>query len=172
MYEGLNTYDVGTLAGIRGVGFGHGGYYQGNRHDYGAESAIRADVVANRDMAQVDNINRANESQFLSNQVNRGNQFLTERINDQSINFRFADVNRSFQDQQRQIFNFQLDQQRANADIARAIADNKCCCERVEQRVESLQSLNAKDLQIQTLQLQLDRCLTPTNCNSGDRGNG
>ena len=56
MYEGLNTYDVGTLAGIRGVGFGggYGGY--GNRHDYGAESAIRADVVANRDMAQVDNI--------------------------------------------------------------------------------------------------------------------
>lgn len=159
MYEGLNTYDVGTLAGIRGVGFGHGyGYGYGKAHDYGAESAIRADVVANRDMAQVDNINRANESQFLSNQVSRGNQFLTERINDQSINFRFADQSRNFQDLQRQMFNFQLDQQRANADIAKSVADNKCCCERVEQRVESLQDLNAKDLQIQTLQLQLAQC--------------
>lgn len=166
MYEGINVSDVGTLAGIRGIGYG--GYGYGQAHDYGAESAIRADVVANRDMAQVDNITRSNENRFLSSQMDRGNQFLTDRINAQSIDFRFADVNRSFQDQNRQIFNFQLDQQRANADIAKAVADNKCCCERLEQRVESLQVVNAKDLQIQTLQLQLDRCLTNGPGNSGN----
>lgn len=167
MYEGLNVADAGTLAAIRGVGYGgYGGY--GNRHDYGAESAIRADVVANRDLAQVDNITRSNENRFLSSQMDRGNQFLTDRINAQSIDFRFADVNRSFQDQNRQIFNFQLDQQRANADIARAVAENKCCCERLEQKVDSLQIVAAKDLQIQTLQLQLDRCLASGLGNSGN----
>lgn len=162
---GINTYDIGTLAGLRGVG-GYGqGYGYGQTHSYGAESAIRADVVANRDIQQVDMINRANENQTLRSQIDNGNQFLTDRINAQSIDFRFADVNRSFQDQNRQIFNFQLDQQRANADIAKSVAENKCCCERLEQRVESLQAISAKDMQIQTLQLQLDRCTTP-------RGNG
>lgn len=171
MYEGINVSDVGTLAGIRGIGYGggYGGY--GRAHDYGAESAIRADVVANRDLQQVDQINRSSENRFLSSQMDRGNQFLTDRINAQSIDFRFADVSRNFQDQNRQIFTFQLDQQRANADLAKGIAENQCCCERLEQRVQSLQDLSAKDLQIQTLQLQLDRCLTPISNRPGNSGN-
>lgn len=146
----INPNEIATLSLLGGV----------NRHhysdkEYGNESAIRADVVANRDMNQVSDINRSNENRSLSNQIDRSNQFLTDRINAQSIDFRFADVNRSFQDQQRQMFNFQLDQQRANADLARAVAENKCCCEKNGQKLDSIVQLNDKDREIQTLQLQL-----------------
>jgi len=148
----INPSEIATLSLLGGVN--RTGYAY-NDKEYGSDSAIRADVVANRDMSQVDSINRSNENRSLSNQIDRSNQFLTDRINAQSIDFRFADVNRSFQDQARQMFSFQLDQQRANADLARAVAENLCCCEKNGQKLESIVQLNDKDREIQTLQLQL-----------------
>jgi hypothetical protein len=138
----INPSEIATLSLLGGVN--RGSYHNGK--GYGEESAIRADVVANRDMSQVSDINRSNENRSISNQIDRSNQFLTDRINAQSIDFRFADVNRSFQDQNRQIFNFQLDQQRANADIARAVAENKCCCEKNAQKLDSLVDLGSYNL--------------------------
>lgn len=147
----ISPNELGTFALLGGVNRGH--YY--NDKDYGNESAIRADVVANRDMAQVENINRTGADSALRETINTGNQFITDRIAAQSIDFRFADQSRQNQDMQRQLFTMQLEQQRANADIARAVAENKCCCEKNAQKLDSLVDLQDRDREIQTLQLKL-----------------
>ena len=147
----INPNEIATLSLLGGV---NRGYHYSDK-EYGNESAIRADTVANRDMQQVSDINRSNENRSLSNQIDRSNQFLTDRINAQSIDFRFADQSRQNQDMQRQLFTMQLEQQRANADIARAVAENKCCCEKNAQKLDSLVDLQDRDREIQTLQLKL-----------------
>jgi len=162
----INPSEVATLSLLGGVN--RGGYAY-NDKEYGSDAAIRADTVANRDMQQTSDINRSNENRSISNQIDRSNQFLTDRINAQSIDFRFADVNRSFQDQSRQMFNMQLEQQRANADIARAVAENLCCCEKNAQKLDNLVELGGKDREIQTLQLQLAML---NDRGRGNQGNG
>ncbi len=127
---GVGTYDVGTLAGLRGIGFGAYGY--GNQGNFlGDGSAVKEAVRGNRDLDLLESVNRTaadqalsdritTGNQLLSSQINMGNEFLTDRIASQALNDRFATLER------------QLAANAASAEREFRTLDVKlteCCCE-------------------------------------------
>lgn len=140
---GLNTYDVGTLAGLAGVG----GYGYGNFAGDG--SAVKEAVRGNRDINIVEAVNRnagdqalsdriSNGHQAITAQIVQGNEFLTDRINAQSIDAKFANVTAMLAAQDRQLLaGFAAaerlafsNQQSTMAQLhAMDIKQTECCCE-------------------------------------------
>lgn len=149
MYEGVNVTDAGTLAALRGVGFGGYGYGGDLLRQDG--SAVKEGIRGNRDIQLLEGINRNASDQSLNNTVVRGNEFLTDRINQQFINERFSSM-------ERQMSQNALDGQRDRTEILRAVDAVKCCCEANSAKIDNLAALNAKDLEITKLQLQLSQC--------------
>lgn len=187
---GINTYDVGTLAGLRGVGTG--GYGYGNQGNFlGDGSAVKEAVRGNRDIDLLDAVNRGTSDQFLSQKitdgdaavvstVNMGNQFLTDRINAQGIDAKFANVTERLASAERIAFANQASLEREmNANQAAAIAQlhtmdvkqTECCCELKAGQAAILAKLdadraNAAENEVNNLRLQLNVI------NSQDRGQG
>jgi len=100
MNGNLDTSDVLLNRGLNGgyLGGGHGNFL-------GDGSAVKEAVRGNRDISLLDSVNQGTRDQFLSNEIDRGgdaimsamtqnNQFLTDRISAQSLNDRFASVER------------------------------------------------------------------------------
>lgn len=101
-YDGnLDTSDVLLNRGLNG-GYG---YYAHGGNFLGDGSAVKEAVRGNRDISLIESVNQGTRDQFLSNEIDRGdaailsqmnqnNQFLTDRINNQSVNDRFASIER------------------------------------------------------------------------------
>lgn len=129
MDNGVGTYDVGTLAGLRGIGFGGYGYGHGNF--VGDGSAVKEAVRGNRDLDLLESVNRTAADQALSDritdgnraissQINMGNEFLTDRINAQSLNDRFSSL-------ERLLFANQASNEREFRTLDVKLTE--CCCE-------------------------------------------
>lgn len=162
MDTGINTYDVGTLAGLRGVGVG--GYGYGNQGNFlGDGSAIKEAVRGNRDIDLLDAVNRGTSDQFLSQKitdgdaniartVNLGNQFLTDRITNQGLDFKFANITDRLSSAERLAFANQASLEREmNANQVATIAQlhamdlkqTECCCELKASNAAILAKLDA-----------------------------
>lgn len=127
---GVNTYDIGTLAGLRGISYpGYG--YGGNGNFLGDGSAVKASVRSNTDLNLLESVNNGTRSQFLSNQIDRGNttvidninmgnRFLSEQFREQGMEFRFAALER--------LINAN-DQRQTAAQHALDLKVTECCCE-------------------------------------------
>ena len=149
--EGVNITDVGTLAGLRGInGYGYGGGH-GNGHGNfpGDGSAVKEAVRGNRDLSIVESVNRTAADQAISDRINsghqalntqiiQGNEFLTDRINAQGIDAKFANVTAMLAAQDRQILaGFASaerlafsNQQTTMAQLhAMDVKQTECCCE-------------------------------------------
>lgn len=137
MYDSgtLNTADVLLNRGLNGFGFGHGIGFNGNF--LGDGSAVNANTLGNRDLFQTEAINRTTSDRFLSNQIDRGNNFLTDRINQQFINERFSTLERQ------QLAN-QADTQRDIAAVQLKLTD--CCCKLEAGQASILAKLDAQAL--------------------------
>lgn len=151
--EGVNVTDVGTLAGLRGIGgygYGaHGGHGNGFGNFPGDGSAVKEAVRGNRDINIVESVNRTAADQAISDRISsghqnlnsqivQGNEFLTDRINAQSIDAKFANVAATLAAQDRQILaGFASaerlafsNQQTLVAQLhAMDIKQTECCCE-------------------------------------------
>lgn len=144
MNGNLDTSDVLLNRGLNGgyLGHGHGNFI-------GDGSAVKEAVRGNRDISLLDSVNQGTRDQFLSNEIDRGsdsimstmnqnNQFLTDRINSQSVNERFSSIERL------------LFAQQANNDRDFRALDVKlteCCC-----KLEAGQAAIQAKLDAQALQ--------------------
>jgi len=103
--DGVNVTDVGTLAGLRGIG----GYGYGNGHGNfpGDGSAVKEGVRGNRDIQLLESVNGNAQNSSLANQIRQhndsiqkdisvGNNFITDRINAQGIDAKFTNVTSQF----------------------------------------------------------------------------
>lgn len=175
---GINTYDVGTLAGLRGVG----GYGYGSQGNFlGDGSAVKEAVRGNRDIDLLDAVNRGTSDQFLSQKIadgdsnivstiNLGNQFLTDRITNQGLDFKFANITDRLSSAERLAFANQASLEREmNANQAATIAQlhtmdvkqTECCCELKAGQAAILAKLdadraNAAENEVNNLRLQLN----------------
>lgn len=152
MYDGIDSGSVLLNRGLNG--------FYGNQGNFvGDGSAVKEAVRGNRDIALLESVNANGRTTDISNQIrqhnesiqdniNLNNQFLTDRINQQAVNERFSSM-------ERLLFAQQNDAQRDRTEILRAVDSVKCCCEANSAKIDSLAALNAKDLEITKLQLQL-----------------
>ena len=191
--EGVNVQDVGTLAGLRGIG----GYGYGNFQGDG--SAVNANVVANRDLGVVGAINSANADQFLSDRITdgdraltttiaSGNQFLTDRINSQHIDSHFDNVSRELASAERLAFANQaamlaiITANKADTDRqlhSMELKQVECCCELKAGQATIIAKLDsdraaAAETEVNNLriQLQINQQGGRGNQNGGGGGNG
>lgn len=147
-HYGVGVTDVGVLAGLRGVGgYGYGYANQGNF--LGDGSAVKEAVRGNRDIDLLEAVNRTNSDQFLSDrvtdsnrslsaQINMGNEFLTDRIASQGLDFKFQNISDQLASSERLAIANQAALERAmNANQAAVVAQlhaidlkqTECCCE-------------------------------------------
>lgn len=163
MYSGeINSADVLLNRGLNGnyAGFGAVGFTP----FAGDGSAVNANVRGNRDISLLESVNRTGMDAQLSNTIVRGNEFLTDRINQQFTADRFNTLERLLFNQQtavqQQLFSIQNKQ-------------TECCCEtlagiaQLNAKVDGLQALNAKDAEITRLQTELLVCRTVGNGGPG-----
>lgn len=178
MDNGVGVTDVGVLAGLRGVA-GYGYANQGNF--LGDGSAVKEAVRGNRDIDLLDAVNRGTADQFLSQKitdgdasvistVNMGNQFLTDRINSQAIDSKFAAVTAQLASAERLAFANQASLERelnANQTATMAqlhsmdIKQTECCCEIKAGQAAILAKLDADraaaaENEVNNLRLQLN----------------
>lgn len=163
MDNGVGTYDVGTLAGLRGIGFGGYGYgLAANGNFLGDGSAVKEAVRGNRDIDLLESVNRSTTDQFLSQKItdgnaaltstiNMGDRFLSEQMRERSIADGFASI-------QRQLFAFQGDNQRDIANLNTKVTE--CCCKleagqaAIEAKLDA-QALQAAQNENMNLRIQL-----------------
>lgn len=79
----------------RGLNFAGPYGYSGHGNFLGDGSAINSNVVANRDLGTVAAINSVTRDGFLSDQIRSGHTALAEQINGNSINDKFAALDRA-----------------------------------------------------------------------------
>ena len=146
MDTGVNVTDVGTLAGLRGIGgygYGQGGNFIGDG------SAVKEGVRGNRDIQLLESVNGNAQNASLANQIRQhndsvskdisvGNNFITDRINAQGIDAKFANVTAeiaavdraqiaAFASAERLAFS---NQQSTQAQLhSMDIKQTECCCE-------------------------------------------
>lgn len=146
----IDSSDVLLNRGLNGsfAGFGAVGFTPFS----GDGSAVNANVRGNRDIALLEGVNRNAADMGITNTIVRGNEFLTDRINQQFMNERFSSL-------ERLLFANHNDAERRLQDIQ--LKQVECCCElraaiaAVDTKVDNLQSLNAKDAEIALLRTQL-----------------
>lgn len=166
-YDGIDTGSVLANRGLNGgFGFGFGNFS-------GDGSAVNANVTANRDLGVMNAINNNTSDQFLSNQISGGfrnvadnislsSNFISDRIAAQSLNDRFATIERTLAaDQastQRQLFSL----------------DNKlteCCCKLEAGQAAIVAKLDAQALaeaQSENQRLQLQVMINNQGAQSGN----
>lgn len=179
MYEGVNVTDAGTLAALRGVGFG--GYGGGQIYNPIVQdgSAVKEAVTANRDISLAETINRSSADLAIGSRLTdaissnlNASASIERQIAERATADRFASLERQMNQQA-------IDAQRDRADLAMSVKDVLCCCEANGVKIDNLAALNAKDLQLQTLQMQnqtlqtqLAVCLAGSNGNNFPPGQG
>lgn len=145
----MDGIDATSVIANRGLNLGYGYGSQGNF--LGDGSAVKEAVRGNRDLSLLESVNRGSSDQFITDRINTGHAALSEQIREQHTSDRFATIERLMLQQN-------TDAQRDRTDTLLAIADVKCCCEANSAKIDGLAALNAKDLQIQTLTLELAAC--------------
>lgn len=135
MDNGVGVSDVGILAGLYGGISGRGGYgggaygggggygsgYGGGHGSmYGDHSAIRADVKANRDIDIIGAISKNSTDGFISAQVAGNKDFISSKIDGESFNRQFSDLQNQINQSNNSL----------SAEMSRqALAAAECCCE-------------------------------------------
>lgn len=149
-YGTLDTADVLLNRGLNG---GYGGLgVIANGNFAGDGSAVKEGVRGNRDISLLESVNRSGMDRSFSAQIDRQGEFLTDRINVAQQNDRFSSL-------ERLIYANQNDTQRDLAAISNRQVE--CCCETkaglaaIDAKIDNLAVLQAKDLEITKLQLQL-----------------
>lgn len=142
--NGLTNDDIATGNLLRDSYYGN--YDRGNFHGDG--SAVKEAVRGNRDLDLLEAVNRSSADQFISDRINAGHTALSEQIREQHTSDRFSTLERMMLQQNN-------DAQRDRTDILLKVAEVKCCCESNSAKIDNLAALNAKDLEITKLQLQL-----------------
>lgn len=100
MNGNLDTSDVLLNRGLNG-GYGYGGLNHGNFAGDG--SAVKEGIRGNRDIQLLESVNSGAQTSSLANQlrahnstiqndINVGNNFLTDRIASQGLDFKFANI--------------------------------------------------------------------------------
>lgn len=145
-YDGIDAGSVLANRGLNGL-YAYGG--QGNF--LGDGSAVKEAVRGNRDLSLLESVNRNSSDQFVTDRINLGNAALSEQIREQHTADRFSAI-------ERLLFAQNSDAQRDRSDILMAVKDVQCCCEANSAKIDNLAALNGKDLQIQTLTLELAAC--------------
>lgn len=144
----LNSSEVATLSLLQSRGYGVGAGDYGNF--VGDGSSVKEGIRGNRDLSLLEAINSGSRNQFLSQQINQhndaisdkietGNQFLTDRISSQNVNERFSSV-------ERLLFALQASNDREFRAIDVKLTE--CCC-----KLESGQASIQAKLDAQALQL-------------------
>lgn len=115
MYGNIDSSDVLLNRGLNGF------YGVGNQlGNFGGDgSAVKESVRGNRDIQLLEGVNRNAETASLANTVVRGNEFLTDRINQQFMSARFETL-------ERLILTNQNDTQRDIANLNAKVTE--CCC--------------------------------------------
>lgn len=130
--------DPSSVIANRGLnlGYGYGAFNQGN---FGGDgSAINANVRGNRDLSLLESVNSGTRDQFLSAQIrqhndaitdtiNMNNQFTTDRIAAQGLDFKFANITAQHAALERLMFANQAATDRRMSDIDLKLTE--CCCE-------------------------------------------
>lgn len=162
MYGGnLDTSDVLLNRGL------NGGYnYGGNGNFLGDGSAVKEGVRGNRDIQLIDSVNGNAQNASLANQLRQhndtiqrdisvGNNFLTDRINAQSIDFKFNNISEKLSSAERLSFANQASLQREmNANQlatmqqlhAIDVKQTECCCKLEAGQASILAKLDAQAL--------------------------
>lgn len=178
--------ETGSVLANRGLnlGYGYGGNFAGDG------SAVKEAVRGNRDLSLLESVNRTAADQAISDritdghaslnsQINMGNEFLTDRINAQGIDSKFANITAqlasmertniaSFASAERLAFS---NQQTTMAQLhAMDIKQTECCCELKAGQAAIIAKLDADrasaaEAENQNLRLQIQ-------INNQSRGNG
>lgn len=146
-YTGVSNNDVATLAlagrGFGGYGYGYGGNFVGDG------SAVKEAVRGNRDLDLLESVNRTAADQAISDRItdghaalqqtiDRGNEFITDRIAAQGLDFKFQGLSDQLASAERLAFANQAALQREmNANQlatmtqlhALDVKQTECCCE-------------------------------------------
>lgn len=159
----IETSDVLLNRGLNGYGFDRGNFA-------GDGSVVRESVRGNRDLSLLESVNKGTRDQFLSNQLSRasdsivdalstGNQFLTDRIAGQSIDFKFANVTAQIASLERLAYANQASNERQLHAIQ--LQQTECCCElragqaAINAKLDNAAVVSGKDAEIQRLNMQL-----------------
>ena len=132
--SGLVGDSILSRAAYGGGGYGYGG--SGNLHGDG--SAVNANVTANRDIGVLSAITESQRDNALSGQLRghrdeivagqtRDSQFINDKIDNQSLEFRFANITQQNASMERAAIANQATLVTMMTDNAREAA--KCCCE-------------------------------------------
>ena len=145
--------EAGSVLANRGLnmgyGYGNGGYGNGHGNFPGDGSAVKEAVRGNRDLSLLESVNRTAADQAISDRITdghstlkdsiiTGNQFLTDRVNAQGIDAKFANVTAELASQERvMIAGFASAERTANTNQlatmaqlhAMDIKQTECCCE-------------------------------------------
>lgn len=171
----IDSESVIANRGLNGYGYGHNlGNFAGDG------SAVNANVTANRDLGLIEAVNRTSSDQFLSDRITSGddsikdtinisNQFLTDRINAQGIDAKFANVALQFASAERLAYANQASTDRELKAIQ--LKQVECCCETkaglaaISAKLDSDRA-TAAESEVNNLRLQLNIV------NQGRQGNG
>lgn len=172
-YGSINPNDIATLSLLgRGSGYGYENFH-------GDGSAINANVRGNRDLALLESVNANTRDQFLSSQIRDGdsgikdamninNQFLTDRINSQGIDFKFQSVSDQLASAERLAFANQAATDRRLGDIDLKLTE--CCCELKAGQAAIMAKIDAD--RVNDSQREADNLRLQIQINNQSRGNG
>ncbi|AUS02256.1 hypothetical protein NVP2096O_21 [Vibrio phage 2.096.O._10N.286.48.B5] len=163
MEGSIETSDVLLNRGLNGYGYGVGNFG-------GDGSAVKEAVRGNRDISLIDSVNKASRDSFMTSQlsqaddniinaINTGNQFLTDRISGQSIDFKFANITAQLASAERLAFANQASIDRQLH--AMELKQTECCCElragqsAINAKLDAAATVSGKDAEIQRLNMQL-----------------
>lgn len=183
----IDSGDVLLNRGLNG-GYGFGAANHGNF--LGDGSAVKEGIRGNRDIALLESVNGNAQNASLANQIRQhndsiskdisvGNNFLTDRINAQGLDFKFQQLSNEHASLERVILANQASLEReANANQQATIAQlhtmdikqAECCCELKAGQAAILAKIdcdraNAAESENQNLRMQIQ-------INNQTRGNG
>ena len=160
MNGNLDTSDVLLNRGLNGgYGYGHGNFQ-------GDGSAVKEGVRGNRDIQLLESVNGSAQSASLSNQIRAhnstiqndiavGNNFLTDRIAAQGLDFKFANITDQLASAERLAFaNAASVQREMNANQIATITQlhaidlkqTECCCKLEAGQAAIIAKLDAQSL--------------------------
>jgi hypothetical protein len=167
MNGNLDTSDVLLNRGLNGgYGFGQGAIGSGHGNFPGDGSAVKEGVRGNRDIQLLESVNGNAQSAALANQIrqhndtvlndiNIGNQFITDRIAAQGLDFKFANISDQLASAERLAFaNAATVQREMNANQIATITQlhamdlkqTECCCKLEAGQASILAKLDAQAL--------------------------
>lgn len=187
----IETGSVLANRGLNGYGYGFSGSHGNGFGNFpGDGSAVKEAVRGNRDLSLLESVNRTAADQAISDRItdghsslntsiNMGNEFLTDRINAQGIDAKFANITAILAAQDRQIISGFAsaerlafsNQQTTMAQLhAMDLKQTECCCEIKAGQAAILAKLDADrasaaEAEVNNLRLQIQ-------INNQSRGNG